>query len=75
MTHRDGLSALSVRSQYRRDALHHKILAPPFNRPGPGSVKRPSLWVIIITLWSLLSGKIPEELEKDPLFEGFMLES
>ncbi len=27
MTHRDGLSALSVRSQYRRDALHHKMLA------------------------------------------------
>ena len=38
MTHRDGLSALSVRSQCRRDALHHKMLAtrsesserPPF---------------------------------------------
>jgi len=41
MTHRDGLSALSVRSQYRRDALHHKMLAPPFDRPGPESAERP----------------------------------
>jgi hypothetical protein len=38
MTHRDGLSELSVRSQYRRDVGHHKMLAtrpesserPPF---------------------------------------------
>ncbi len=27
MTHRDGLSELSVRSQYRRDVGHHKMLA------------------------------------------------
>jgi hypothetical protein len=27
MTHRDGLSELSVRSRYRRDVGHHKMLA------------------------------------------------
>jgi len=36
MTHRDGLSALLVRSQYRRDALHHKMLATR-----PESAERP----------------------------------
>ncbi len=40
MTHRDGLSALSVRSQYRRDALDHKMPAPPFSTGlGPKALK------------------------------------
>ncbi len=33
MTHRDGLSALSVRSRYRRDAGHHKMPARPMDDP------------------------------------------
>jgi hypothetical protein len=33
MTHRDGLSELSVRSQYRRDVGHHKMLSEGVSKP------------------------------------------
>ncbi len=67
MTHRDGLSELSVRSQYRRDVGHHKMLAtrpksserPPFRSLlGPVGGRQKALTMSPHRLWlaSYLTG-------------------